>query len=203
MAATPRSAPRSPNLLDAAGFTCTASTTSTTPAGRWTSSPPACGCATSSASASSSRSRATATAATTCTRSPTSSSRGRDARWCGPRPRCSATCRRTRPPATRTRYIDAVIARAKALLGDDGFAQRLRPRARRDPGRHPPGPRGIRRPLRRVVLRAQPRRPTAPSTARSSGCAATASSTRRTARSGSAPPTSATRRTASWCARTA
>ncbi len=101
-------------------------------------------------------------------------------------------------------YIDAVIARArdadrrgrlsakcwhlglKEILGD--IEQDLR---------------RIRRALRPLVLGSARWPRTAPSIARWRACASRTTCTKRTARCGSAPPPSATRRIAWWCARTA
>ena len=68
-AAAPPTAPRSPTCSRPPATRCSASTTSTTPAGRWTSSRSACGCATTSWAASTCASPTTATRATTCPRS--------------------------------------------------------------------------------------------------------------------------------------
>ena len=100
---------------------CIASTTSTTPAVRWRSSRRACGCAISSASASSSRSRATVTAATTCTRSPTSWSNVAGRTLIRPAADVFRDLPPDAPAGDKDTYIDAVIERAKALLGEDGF----------------------------------------------------------------------------------
>ena len=83
------------------GTRCTASTTSTTTAGRWRSSRRASGCAISSAAASASTSRATAIAVTTCCRSQTSCSRSTDSRS-APAADVFRSLPPTRPPATRT-----------------------------------------------------------------------------------------------------
>ena len=127
------------------------------------------------------------------------------ARWCGPRPRCSATCRPTRP-ARRQGRLHRRRDRAR-----EGAARRgrlppgLRPRARRHPRRHPRATSsefGVR--YDQLVLASAALADNgAIDRALDAAAQATASSTKRTARCGSAPPTSATRRTASWCARTA
>ena len=105
----------------------------------------------------------------------------------------------------KDQYVDAVIARARALLGDE-LPHGVRRGPRRHARRHPGRPRRVRRHLRPLVLGAGPRRRHATagrSTARSGACARTATCSSRTARPGSAPRSSATRRTASSCAPTA
>ena len=85
------------------------------------------------------------------------------------RRRSSRACRPTRPSGDKDLYIDAVIERAQALLGADGFrAGRSTSRSTDILGGHPRRPRGVRRALRQLVQRARPRRRTARSTTRSS-----------------------------------
>ena len=159
-AGAPRSAQRSRTCSMPPGTPCSASTTSTMPAGRWKSSRPASGCATWSAAASSFR-------------FPSNGYRGRlhprhrgraasnahgDRRCCGPRARCSAALPPDAPAGDKDEYIDAVIARSKQLLGADGFRQAFDLALKRHPRRHPRRPRRVRRALRPLVLRTQPRR---------------------------------------------
>ena len=147
--------------------------------------------------------RATATAAITCARSPTSwwSSVGRTL------VRPAAEVFANLPPDAPAGDKDAVHRRRDRAR--QGTARRRRASARRSTSRSTTSSPTSARTSRNSASATTSGSPSAasrtaaPSIARSSGCAATASSTRRTAPSGSAPPISATRRTASWCARTA
>ena len=92
-------------------------------------------------------------------------------------------------------YIDAVIVRARRLLGDAAFRRVLDQRPVRDPRRHPRGSRGVRRDFRFLVQRAlaHRRRLHRPGGREARGAAAMPTS--RTERSGSGAPTTATKRT--------
>ena len=93
---------------------------------------------------------------------------------------------------------DALVAARRRGAG--GLPRRgRRPDVRRDQGE----PARLRRRLRRLLPREQPARVAVPSSARSSGCASSATSTSRTARSGCAPRSTATTRTGSSSSPTA
>ncbi len=107
------------------------------------------------------------------------------------------------PAGDKDDYIDAVIARPTPLLGTGRVPAGLRPGAQRHPRRHPRRPRTTSASAT-TAGSANAAWPTmAPSSMRSTCCVGTASSTKKTGPIGSAPLTSATRRIASSCARTA
>ena len=179
---------------------CTASTTSTITAGRWTSSRRASGCAISSAAASASTSRATAIAVTTCCRSRTSSLKAHGQSLKRP----AADVFRSLPPDAPARRQGRVHRRGHRPQRGDAGRRRLVGACSTSGSRtSSPTSATISRSSACTTTagsrsEASPRK--APSIARSTCCGRTASSTRRTARSGSAPPTSATRRIAWSCA---
>ena len=108
-----------------------------------------------SAAAKRCRSRTTATAATTSTpigeqlRARTASSEASRGRGAAKGSRADA------PAGDKEQYIDALIARMRELLGPRSLPVGAGARARRDARRHPRRPRGIRRAIRHLVLRAR------------------------------------------------
>ena len=92
-------------------------------------------------------------------------------------------------------YLDALIARAKLLLGPCRLRPPAPPRLRHHPGRHRRRPDRVRRQLRPLVSREQRWSTAARWTAPSRPCAPAITCTRRTAPGGFGPPPLATART--------
>jgi arginyl-tRNA synthetase len=113
----------------------------------------------------------------------------------------TTACRRTnRRAATRELHVDALIARARQLLGDKDYRIVFDAGLTVVPGRHPQRPDRLRRGATTTSSPSARWPPTATCSARSRSCAPTATCSSRTAPPGSAPPPSATTRTA-WVIR--
>jgi arginyl-tRNA synthetase len=140
------------------GSAWSASITSMTPAGRWTSSPSASGCGISSCAPKSSRFRRTATAATTCRRSRALLLAQEGTRFQRPAAEIAARLPPDAPAGDKEKHIDALIERARELLGGDGFREVLKLVARGDAARHQERSCRVRRRVRSLDFGAGARR---------------------------------------------